>query len=364
MTEKTYKVSVLRKGAPDPCAGIDCGGHGTCENISGNAQCNCDAGYNYDGEDKTKCLTDCIVITLGEINSKGGSSYSATYTPSTGAAEKSDKFTMFFDGEQALETEFDLTVTDLANQIAATPQIVRVFEDGSAKQYYQQSGKITLHEAVHENGEMTGNSRGELNDVVLAEMGFDSDFNSVFVADGACLIVEHAEWDTMPKTCEKVSESTDCTQGFSPACHETDKLCVECTADSYCGGTLKSACNVEESVCVECNVETEKANCGDPAKSVCGENHECVECVDDDQCGGDKPRCKKASNICAACTPETQAVDCTEAGKTICHPLSNTCEECGTNSDCKDSAKPMCHFLSKTCVAGSVPPPPPPPAIR
>ena len=43
--------------SPTPCAGIDCGGHGSClVSDSNEAYCDCDAGYHADG---TTCVEDC-----------------------------------------------------------------------------------------------------------------------------------------------------------------------------------------------------------------------------------------------------------------------------------------------------------------
>ena len=43
--------------SPSPCAGIDCGGHGSClVSDSNEAYCDCDAGYHADG---TTCVEDC-----------------------------------------------------------------------------------------------------------------------------------------------------------------------------------------------------------------------------------------------------------------------------------------------------------------
>ncbi len=362
VTTKTYKVSISRNAVPDPCAGIDCSGHGVCANVDGIAECACEAGYENDSTDALKCITNCIVITLNEIQPiEGTSAYKATYSPNTGDIEKADSFNISFDEPITLNTDLDLTITDLSSQMGATPQTVRAFEDGSGKQYYQKSGVLKVFEAtLDENNYMTDESRGEMNNVLLAEWDFDDNWNTVFIENGACLIVEHAEWDTMPKTCVVATESVDCTQGFASACDSETNFCVECTADSYCNDSSKPACDTASNKCVQCNVATENSDCTDSAKSVCKDaTHTCVQCREDAQCSGTKPRCRVTTNSCVACTPDTESADCTEAGKTKCHSMTYTCGECSTNADCTDPSVPVCHFMSHTCVAGTTPPPPP-----
>ncbi|MFO7564020.1 MAG: hypothetical protein R6X02_15345 [Enhygromyxa sp.] len=42
-------------GEPDPCAGVDCSGHGSCFENDGAAACNCDSGYLADGIECIEC---------------------------------------------------------------------------------------------------------------------------------------------------------------------------------------------------------------------------------------------------------------------------------------------------------------------
>jgi hypothetical protein len=53
------------EGEPDPCEGVDCGGHGTCVVSSGSPECLCESGYIADG---LTCVEDpCASLTCGSF---------------------------------------------------------------------------------------------------------------------------------------------------------------------------------------------------------------------------------------------------------------------------------------------------------
>lgn len=138
-----------------------------------------------------------------------------------------------------------------------------------------------------------------------------------------------------------------------PVClNETE--CVQCAGgedeDKYCTDR-DQVCDVENHVCVDCLTN---AQCAAPDASRCNiDDNECAPCRTNEDCDGVEGLAETGNicddGLCVQCTPETEAAAC--PNNTSCNPRTNTCtdtivgsllvcDECVADSECGDDGEP------------------------
>ena len=87
------------------------------------------------------------------------------------------------------------------------------------------------------------------------------------------------------------------------------------------------------------------AECDERAPICNPQTRACVECIGDDDCGGDRPQvCLVTRGECVQCSSDDQ---CTSA-EPYCDPESNYCEECLADEHC--AAGQICDLEDERCV--------------
>ena len=123
-------------------------------------------------------------------------------------------------------------------------------------------------------------------------------------------------------------------------------VCVECNEDKNCTVSGKPRCWVEDHRCVECATDTD-----------CGTGQHCVsqtgECrpacnftSTDDICSSDGDKCGD-SNVCISCNQDQECTT-TNRGKR-CLPGCGYCVACLTDADCGGTT-PRCDTVDHMCV--------------
>ncbi len=79
----------------------------------------------------------------------------------------------------------------------------------------------------------------------------------------------------------------------------------------------------------------------DCAGGRCNSNNECVQCLGDDDCGEDTPRCETNTGVCVECTGSGDCV-------TKYCDTNYTCQSCQSNENCSDDYK--CKTDNGACV--------------
>jgi Cys-rich repeat protein len=139
-----------------------------------------------------------------------------------------------------------------------------------------------------------------------------------------CTAAEHCgpdrpSCDTPNRRCVECLDSTDCD---GRSCDPRDQRCVECVSDADCGAgscderrrcrqacagpegcddPRRPLCDVATGSCVECNT---REQCPEPQRPACTPEHECVECLTDDDCSADEPACL-ATRRCGQCSRDS-----------------------------------------------------------
>lgn len=147
-------------------------------------------------------------------------------------------------------------------------------------------------------------------------------------------------------------------------CDDFSGICEECLDDNDCDGD-RTRCDSALHQCVECGVD---GDCG-PGGQVC-RGKACVPtCSSALECPATAPTCDVSRGICIRCSQDGecaapfgvcnvasgQCVVCT--GDTTCvSPLSrcdrsrNLCVQCLTSADCHDDEMPLCNPVTGVCV--------------
>jgi Cys-rich repeat protein len=130
-------------------------------------------------------------------------------------------------------------------------------------------------------------------------------------------------------------------------CTGEPPTCVECVDDDDCGGR-HAHCDPALHRCTECN-----PNAGCDRGRVCdGWSRTCVQscapAVDpDEDCGGTRLICDRERSLCVECQSDADCVG-SPAGS-HCPPGGAHCALCSTDAECGASA-PLCDPLTFTCV--------------
>lgn len=150
-----------------------------------------------------------------------------------------------------------------------------------------------------------------------------------------------------------------CTYGH---CDTISKTCVECVADDQCSGD-RPRCDLAIGRCVACGLD---ADCKSGEKCERSTRRCARDCNADAACPSDTPVCDLARGICVACTPTSAACAtdrfcdvggrCAECAsdthctgeKRRCDPLAGACVACLVSSDCPASA-PHCDPAKLEC---------------
>jgi hypothetical protein len=140
-------------------------------------------------------------------------------------------------------------------------------------------------------------------------------------------------------------------------CDDATGKCVECLSSTECSGNVPvgdagaaKVCDLIRHECVQCT-ENENVCSGDTP--VCktdeanSDRNECVECVNDAQCGGATPVCDEATNECTArCTTPQEC----SGEKPVCNTTKQLCVECLDNTTCTGANATQCNTTSNECV--------------
>jgi hypothetical protein len=119
--------------------------------------------------------------------------------------------------------------------------------------------------------------------------------------------------------CVECRDATDCD---GRSCDPRERRCVECVSDADCGAgscderqrcrqacagpegcadPRRPLCDVATGSCVECNT---REQCAEPQRPACTPEHDCVECLTDDDCGAAEPACL-ANRRCGQCSRDS-----------------------------------------------------------
>lgn len=151
--------------------------------------------------------------------------------------------------------------------------------------------------------------------------------------------------DQVNALCVDCTDSTFCSDG--KICDLGTKTCIDCKQSSDCKKDGRRACDTQTNTCVEC-VDTQTPNgCQDPTLPACL-MQKCVECLEDTNCPGTKPRCVTEDNHCVECK---QDPDClrVDSKRPVCLEEENRCVECNADRDCKSPSASHCNTSSHTC---------------
>jgi Cys-rich repeat protein len=133
---------------------------------------------------------------------------------------------------------------------------------------------------------------------------------------------------------------SDCPAN-DPACTSSN-TCITCISDEHCSDPAKPVCVDSPffgSICSECGTD---ADCNNPAEPRCLDDYfygekQCVECIDDTDCGGFTPGCG-ASSVCVECSLDEHCVEGEVCDSETCIiPVEKgLCESCASDAECKD----------------------------
>ncbi len=159
--------------------------------------------------------------------------------------------------------------------------------------------------------------------------------------------------DVVTGDCVECLDDTECSgnmatgdAGAATTCDEARHECVRCLDDADCMGGV---CKVDMSsssgnVCVECLVNE---NCGGDRPICDTATNECTaSCTSDAECRGDKPVCNTSRNLCVECLDSSR---CTDSTATQCNLSSNECVECLDDAPCAATNR-ICDLAQNTCV--------------
>lgn len=167
-----------------------------------------------------------------------------------------------------------------------------------------------------------------------------------------------------PRTCSE-DEAAACVSPASICVFQDDApLCVECRNDDDCsaptGVCIATRCEVCDLVsndgcssatpfCVAANAAVDDDSSGEGTNASdagAAAARSCVECRNNDDCGGDTPLCDEGS--CVQCVLDT---DCTSPDAPRCDTAANTCTGCNAPGQCSRFGEtPACNAADGTCV--------------
>ena len=144
-------------------------------------------------EDGTACNA-CTVITLGDVTLGDTTDpeydfwiYDGLFTPAIGSAELPDNLSIQFYAEHEAKS-YDLAGTNFAD----CTECILVFEDVdteagvTTRRYFQEKGTLEVTSFEGTSGDVSAT----LTSLQLREATIDGEYNSTFVPDGKCLILE------------------------------------------------------------------------------------------------------------------------------------------------------------------------------
>ena len=240
------------------CGSDGCGG--TCGNGCDGQAC---------GENHMCVDYNCETITLNTDSvtyTAKNKIYSATYTPNTGDAETDDIFRMQLFQVDPLTDEqpYDLEGTNYADDAGI---FILVWEDNSAKAYFQQKGTVNITDYDATTGNITAAFSGIRVEQVTIENGT---YKSTPVAGGKCYDIADT---TFTYTASDTPEDDfTCVEIYS--CFNACGTDSNCMADCYNQGSEDAQatfmelfqCQYSCQQTSDCDVETECAteidNCG------------------------------------------------------------------------------------------------------
>jgi hypothetical protein len=177
------------------------------------------------------------------------------------------------------------------------------------------------------------------------------------------------------------SEDTSHCPAGAPVCvtDEISARCVGCRDDGDCEGMLQGDSLVDglciDEQCTTCELGTNrncplsakfcvallpegdggmslfapsdpKVDSGSPQEQYLSFDHQCVECLQDNACGGSKKGCD--NGVCVQCTMDSH---CTTAEASVCDKTTHLCVGCSEVGDCAHlGSTPACDIDSRRCV--------------
>jgi hypothetical protein len=131
-------------------------------------------------------------------------------------------------------------------------------------------------------------------------------------------------------------------------CMGEPPTCVECVEDQDCGGR-KGHCDPTLHRCTECNPNEgcDRGRVCDGWSRTCVQS--CAPAVDpDEDCGGTKLICDRTRGLCVECQSDADCASSPNGPR--CPPGGAHCSACSVDADCAGSAH-LCDPLTFTCVA-------------
>jgi Cys-rich repeat protein len=119
--------------------------------------------------------------------------------------------------------------------------------------------------------------------------------------------------------CVQCLANSDCKTGF--ICEASTRACVElCGVEGSACKTPATLC--EDGLCRSCDMNTD---CTKGANRICNRGSgQCVECLNDANCGSGRPLCATQLGACVECI---RSVDCAASTPlSVCNPDTNRCE--------------------------------------
>ncbi len=159
--------------------------------------------------------------------------------------------------------------------------------------------------------------------------------------------------------CVGCTRDADCA-GSTPFCDTASNTCVQCRSNAHCDDAnpcTNDTCS--GNTCSHTDVPAGTASCTLPGggAGVCNGSGDCVQCVDNRDCGGLTPYCNAATNTCVECRFDALCNDgnpctndrCTTSGSclntnavsgTVCPGGvcngAGSCVECLSSAQCSD----------------------------
>ena len=132
-------------------------------------------------------------------------------------------------------------------------------------------------------------------------------------------------------TCVKACTNNLECPASTPVCETVTRLCVPCASDVDCQGRTASRCDTRSGVCVECLEDDHCSNRGDRILCEKGRGR-CVECLANNFCEEANETCSLVIGECAI--PCSAEKSCPPGDARICDPTINFCVECLDDEDC------------------------------